>query len=211
MHTKKTPKASVMVPLQNEFWLPAIQVPKKAGPIPCLQVDLLRFPVLLGPMALWVLQFLHALLQMDLFLRHQLHSDHHLNKVAVSTLPCKCLGHHSLGRGSPATSSNIPTTASSAVPATSPEHAAPTSTSIFEADPSASWNGCSSTSLATNATAAAVGREAPFYASDVNAATSSTQCSSTSTCILKLNVDQNTPSSKCVGHFPLIILVVVCY
>jgi len=100
MHTKKTPKASVMVPLQNEFWLPAIQVPKKAGPIPCLQVDLLRFPVLLGPMALWVLQFLHALLQMDLFLRHQLHSDHHLNKVAVSTLPCKCLGHHSLGRGS---------------------------------------------------------------------------------------------------------------
>lgn len=99
-----------------------------------------------------------------------------------------------------AASSNIPTATPSAVQATSPEHAGPAS-SIFKAASTASWNGCPSTSLATTATPSAVGREAPFYASDVNATTSPTKCSSTSTSVMKLKVDPNTHRSKCNGHF----------
>lgn len=96
MHIRKTPKGSVMVLLQREFWQLAIQMPRRVGPILYLQVAHQVFPVLRATVP-WLLQLLHAPLQMGPLPHHQCQcSGHHLlHKEQLSHL-CKSLGQRGL-------------------------------------------------------------------------------------------------------------------
>ncbi|KAL7193108.1 hypothetical protein ACSBR2_024841 [Camellia fascicularis] len=84
------------------------------------------------------------------------------------------------------------TTALSAVQTATTKHATTTfatsSSSIYKAASTTNWNVYPSTCLAATATASAAGREAPFYATDVNATTSPIPCSTSAS--IKLKVDQ---------------------
>ncbi|XP_071913495.1 uncharacterized protein [Coffea arabica] len=97
MRTRKTQRASVMVPLQKEYWLLVIQMCRKADHTPCLQADLLHFKMLLKQVLTLLLLSLHGLLLMGMFLQHPFHhSDHHLHRLPCSR-QCHCL-HHNHGR-----------------------------------------------------------------------------------------------------------------
>ncbi|KAJ6378761.1 hypothetical protein OIU78_028895 [Salix suchowensis] len=54
-YKKDTKGGNAMVLLQREFWLQAIQLPKRAGPTLCLPVDLQHFPLrpMVGGQSAW--------------------------------------------------------------------------------------------------------------------------------------------------------------
>lgn len=80
--------------MQREFWLQIIQLPKRAGRTPFLQVGHLHYPMLLRQMVPWERRCLHDPLQMVQFLPVRLcHCDLHLHKWGPSH-PCRWVGNH---------------------------------------------------------------------------------------------------------------------
>ncbi|KAJ6288476.1 hypothetical protein OIU76_024464 [Salix suchowensis] len=177
----------------REFWLQAIQLPKRAGPTLCLPVDLQHFP--LRPMVLWLHLCPHVPLRMVLLLQDQFQHcvlrPHQMQRFATMQVGGQSAWHgQPPQQGQPMPPPGHACTATS-IQATSSKHATTSyarSSNVPKASPTANGHGSPTTSLATaTTTTTAICWEAP-NATNVDATTATTQCATTTPTPLELRL-----------------------